>query len=66
MWLRWLTTNCPQAAYILKVDDDIFVNIFNMISHMRAMYTRHVNVKNTVLCLKWESMPVQRNITNKW
>jgi hypothetical protein len=66
MWLRWTSINCAHAKYILKVDDDIFVNIFNMIAHVRAMYKRQVNDDNTALCLQWDGMPVQRDVRNKW
>ncbi|XP_060945189.1 beta-1,3-galactosyltransferase 1 [Limanda limanda] len=31
MGMRWVTTFCPKAQYILKTDSDIFVNMDNLI-----------------------------------
>ncbi|XP_002740042.1 beta-1,3-galactosyltransferase 1-like [Saccoglossus kowalevskii] len=31
MLLRWAVTYCPNAKYVMKVDDDVFVNLDNLI-----------------------------------
>lgn len=28
--LRWINENCPQAQFIVKVDDDVFLNVFHL------------------------------------
>ncbi|KAI9558339.1 hypothetical protein GHT06_015092 [Daphnia sinensis] len=28
--LNWMNTNCPKIGFLLKVDDDIYVNIHNL------------------------------------
>ncbi|XP_078063875.1 beta-1,3-galactosyltransferase 9-like [Mustelus asterias] len=32
MVTRWFTTYCPSAQYLLKVDDDVFLNLQNLVS----------------------------------
>lgn len=39
MALKWFTENCPNVKYLLKIDDDVFVNV-------PAVYEYLVNNKN--------------------
>lgn len=66
LWLKWVTFYCPQAKYIVKVDDDIFVNPFHLANHLKSLYVREIASKRSILCLSWDGMPVMRNKTNKW
>uniref|UniRef100_A0A915KZX9 Hexosyltransferase n=1 Tax=Romanomermis culicivorax TaxID=13658 RepID=A0A915KZX9_ROMCU len=50
MWLKWATLHCPNAFYIVKVDDDIVVNIFNLARHLATL----------------NGMPVLREQGSKW
>lgn len=36
MMMNWLATHCPNASYIMKVDADIFVNVFYLIRWLRS------------------------------
>lgn len=36
MMMNWLATNCPDASYAMKVDADIFVNVFYLIRRLRG------------------------------
>lgn len=36
MMMNWLATNCPDASYAMKVDADIFVNVFHLIRRLRG------------------------------
>jgi len=43
--LRWVSEFCPQAKYIVKIDDDVFVNVYKLIEQMdNEMHnkTRHM------------------------
>ncbi|XP_064601043.1 UDP-GalNAc:beta-1,3-N-acetylgalactosaminyltransferase 1-like [Liolophura sinensis] len=47
MGFRWVTKYCPHAQMVLKIDDDIFVNIFKIIGYYFPMYKRR---KNLIMC----------------
>lgn len=36
MMMHWLATHCPHASYAMKVDADIFVNVFYLIRRLRS------------------------------
>ncbi|XP_051278332.1 beta-1,3-galactosyltransferase 2 [Dicentrarchus labrax] len=36
MMMNWLATHCPNASYAMKVDADIFVNVFYLLSQLRS------------------------------
>ncbi len=65
--LKWISHNCNHAKFILKSDDDIFVNIFNLVAHLESIYDfRGRNIKGFLLCLVWYRMKVIRDPKSKW
>jgi len=71
--LRWIARYCARARYVLKTDDDIFVNAFNLLRHLarldrvgvtRAPGAAPVPPNGLLLCLVWYTMKVMR--TGKW
>ncbi|XP_068167890.1 beta-1,3-galactosyltransferase 1 [Antennarius striatus] len=34
MMMHWLSRHCPHAAYAMKVDADIFLNVFHLLGHL--------------------------------
>lgn len=59
--LKWVRDSCKSAEFILKSDDDAFVNIFEV----RKILEKHKQeqVKNFIGCALWESnsMPILRD-----
>ena len=45
MGLKWAKTFCPKANFIMKTDDDIFVNLKRL---HRALTTEEIFVSNIV------------------
>lgn len=37
LFLEWFSTHCPQAQYILKGDDDVFVNTLRIIDFLEGL-----------------------------
>lgn len=36
MVLKWASTNCPEAKYVIKLDDDVFPNIFKIFEYVSS------------------------------
>lgn len=64
--LKWVTNNCRGAKYVLKIDDDIFVNTFSLLKHLRNIDRFGVGKSDLVLCLLWIRMKVMRDTKSKW
>lgn len=37
MGLKWVVRHCAQARYVLKTDDDVFMDLFQVTSHLRGV-----------------------------
>ncbi|KAK2152321.1 hypothetical protein LSH36_333g00014 [Paralvinella palmiformis] len=62
--LKWISNYCPRAKFVLKTDDDIFVNMFTLLRHLASLDRMGVDNKGILLCLVWYRMTVMR--TGKW
>ena len=62
MGLRWVSTYCKHAKFLLKTDDDVFVNIFNLVALLR---NRTEPAKKSLMCITMPSV-VLRDKGNKW
>lgn len=67
--LKWISERCAHARYVLKTDDDIFVNTFNLLRHLRRLDRLEAqnstrSTRGLLLCLVWYSMTVMRD--GKW
>lgn len=63
--LKWISHNCRQAVFVLKTDDDIFVNMYSLMRHLKRMEMRGQEFTHGLLmCAVWYGMPVMR--TGKW
>ena len=47
MALKWINDYCKNAKFILKTDDDIIVNTFALINHLKLLNNR-IKIKNSV------------------
>ena len=76
--LKYISHNCRNVPYVLKTDDDIFVNIFSLIHHLQTISApKHVDTtgrnptrvshkEQFLLCLAWSNMKVMRTVKSKW
>lgn len=56
MGLRWVTTACPSADFILKTDDDVFVNTAYLESYLPTLPHHQL-----ILCPLIKDLLVQRS-----
>ncbi|CAF2715251.1 unnamed protein product [Rotaria sp. Silwood2] len=66
MALKWISVYCSKTKYVLKVDDDIVVNTFTLINHLKFLDKHNPNKHSTILCLLWQAMGVMRDSKSKW
>lgn len=67
MGLKWVASHCQHAKFLLKSDDDIFINVFSLVTHLqRVLVQRRNAVRQLLLCLVWYRMKVMRDPRSKW
>ncbi|MEQ2207064.1 hypothetical protein XENOCAPTIV_006655, partial [Xenoophorus captivus] len=59
--MKWLAAHCPNASYAMKVDSDIFVNVFHLIRRLRSS-PRVAFITGSVI---WDGRP-RRDPSSKW
>ncbi|XP_064485590.1 beta-1,3-galactosyltransferase 5-like [Ornithodoros turicata] len=63
MALRWATTYCPTVPRVIKMDDDIFVHVFNL---AKALELTEGMGTGWIACYVQRQMPVVRSPGSKW
>jgi len=67
MGLKWVSSHCQHAKFLLKSDDDIFINIFSLITHLKRISSQQGKpIRELLLCLVWYRMKVIRDPRSKW
>ncbi|KAG5343217.1 B3GT1 galactosyltransferase, partial [Acromyrmex heyeri] len=61
MMLKWVTSNCDQAKYLMKTDDDMFVNIPLLLQTLRSR-TQTETLLGSLIC---SAKPIL-DPKNKW
>ncbi|XP_043506030.1 beta-1,3-galactosyltransferase 1-like isoform X1 [Polistes fuscatus] len=62
MMLKWVTSNCEEAKFIMKTDDDMFVNIVLLMKTLQARTQSKDILLGSLIC---SARPIS-NPTNKW
>uniref|UniRef100_A0A1B6EB26 Hexosyltransferase n=1 Tax=Clastoptera arizonana TaxID=38151 RepID=A0A1B6EB26_9HEMI len=65
MALKWVTYHCPGAKYILKADDDVFVNT-PLLKDFLTTELSPLGARKLVLCDVLHSPIVKRSYRSKW
>ncbi|KAL2717977.1 hypothetical protein V1478_011853 [Vespula squamosa] len=62
MILKWVTTNCEEAKFIMKTDDDMFVNIILLMKTLQARTQSKGVLLGSLIC---NARPIS-DPKNKW
>ncbi|CAL7950725.1 unnamed protein product [Xylocopa violacea] len=62
MMLKWVTSNCGQAKYLMKTDDDMFVNIPTLHKTLQSRSQTTDTLLGSLIC---NAKPIL-DPTNKW
>jgi hypothetical protein len=68
MSLKWMHKYCSNIRYFVKTDDDVIIDVFLMLNHLKKMDSLNFKPQKSILCahIGDRSMPVLRNPGNKW
>jgi beta-1,3-galactosyltransferase 1 len=61
--LKFISHYCNNVKYVLKTDDDVFVNMYTLQNHLIQLDAAGFN-KNLIICLVWWKMHALRE--GKW
>lgn len=66
--LKWLSIYCDKKPkYILKVDDDVIINMFLLRQHLKRLDSLGDKApKHSIMCYIYKRMKVVRNKKSKW
>uniref|UniRef100_A0A2M4DIT9 Putative galactosyltransferase n=1 Tax=Anopheles darlingi TaxID=43151 RepID=A0A2M4DIT9_ANODA len=62
MALKWYNYHCPDARYVLKVDDDVFINAPVLYEVLQLVAPQ----RNLLLCELKQKLSVKRTHRSKW
>jgi beta-1,3-galactosyltransferase 1 len=67
MAFKWLSSFCSKAQFVLKVDDDMIVNSFNLLRHLKALGENYeIKDDHVIMCNLFKRMKVMRDPKSKW
>ena len=61
--LKWISTYCRHAKFVLKTDDDVFVNMFTLLKYFKSRDKPGMN-RGLLMCSVWYHTKVMRK--GKW
>lgn len=62
MAFKWFIYNCPKVRYLVKTDDDVFVNTPYLLDYLETK----AEPQNFLFCLKMENSRIKRTYRSKW
>lgn len=63
MLLKWVKFNCPTARYIMKVDDDVYLNVENV---FKIVGSEESVATNVLLGKLYTTERPDRRLDSKW
>jgi hypothetical protein len=66
MALKWFVYHCPQAQFVLKTDDDVFVHMPRLMEMLQVGVSSGRPRKNLLFCERITNARVKRSFRSKW
>lgn len=69
MALKWFIYECPEAQFLLKTDDDVFINspmLYDILQNSSVPLHRQLHRDRLIYCHRIESAKVKRSYRSKW
>lgn len=61
--MKWTMDNCRSARYVVKMDDDMVINLTKLRSYLKSITPTE---KPALHCFVWVNMMVDRNTKSPW
>ncbi|XP_054713173.1 beta-1,3-galactosyltransferase 5-like [Uloborus diversus] len=65
MGLAWAQKFCKQTKFLLKMDDDIYMDIYQFLDYIKLQFNQTA-LLNKIACYFQSNMPVVRDPVSKW
>lgn len=62
MMLKWVHHHCSSAQFLMKSDDDIYLNLPALVEDLNSITNKKNNLIGSLIC---KARPIQDS-TNKW
>ena len=62
--MHWVTQKCPNVNWIVKTDDDIVINVYEVDKYIKENHDMKDLAKYH--CLVWTRMKILRDPSSKW
>ena len=63
----WVAEFCAQADFVVKTDDDMFIDLYEVYVLTRKYLINAEYVKNRfIMCPVWRGLPIVRDKSSKW
>ena len=66
MGMKWAAKFCPIAKFVLKIDDDISLNAYELTNYLEEITLKFPHLENTMICKVIRQAHVRRDIKNKF
>ncbi|KAH6943663.1 hypothetical protein HPB50_025055 [Hyalomma asiaticum] len=61
--IKWTMDNCPAVRYVVKMDDDMVINLTKLVAYLERRNPREPAAFH---CYVWTNMMVDRNTASPW
>ena len=66
MGLHWIHNFCNRSRFIVKTDDDVFVNVFKLIQFLQQLNSESSSLTNFLYCKVNRRIQAKRSNESKW